>query len=141
MIYFYLGMKSVRIRSFSGSYFPAFRLNMERSLRIQFECGKIQTRKTPNKDFFHAVYMIRKLVVNHWRNLFRPIPGHNTFFVFIFIFENVVSKIRSFIGSSIYRPWLVILLTWPNTLLWRIVNCLLLYTHSSATKDFYWKEI
>ena len=51
-------VKSVRIRSFSSPYFPAFGLNTERygvSLRIQSECGKIRTRKTPNTDTFHAV--------------------------------------------------------------------------------------
>ena len=39
-------------------YFPVFRLNQERysaSLRIQLEYGKIRTRKTPNRDNFHAV--------------------------------------------------------------------------------------
>ena len=44
-------MKRVRIRSFSGPHFLAFGLNTERygvSLRIQFECWKILTRKTPN---------------------------------------------------------------------------------------------
>ena len=51
-------VKSVCIRSFSGPYFPAFGLNIERYgvyFRIQPECGKIRTRKTPNTDFFHAV--------------------------------------------------------------------------------------
>ena len=51
-------VKSVRIWSFSGPYFLAFRLNTERyrvSVRIQFECGKIWTRKTPKTDTFHAV--------------------------------------------------------------------------------------
>ena len=46
-------VKSVRIRNFSGLYFPAFGLNTERygvSLRIQSECKKIQTRKIPNTD-------------------------------------------------------------------------------------------
>ena len=43
-------VKSVRIRSFSRPYFPAFGLNTE----IQSECGKIRTRKTPNTDIFHA---------------------------------------------------------------------------------------
>ena len=36
-----------------GPYFPVFGLNKERysvSLRIQPECGKIRTRKAPNKD-------------------------------------------------------------------------------------------
>ena len=44
-------VKSVRIRSFSGPYFPAFGLHS----RIQSECGKIRTRKTTNTDTFHAV--------------------------------------------------------------------------------------
>ena len=52
---------SVRIGSFSGPYFPAFGMNTERysvSLRIQYDCGKIRTRKTPNMDTFHAVSII-----------------------------------------------------------------------------------
>ena len=46
-------VKSVHSRSFSGPCFSAFGLKTERysvSLHIQFECGKIQTRKTPNTD-------------------------------------------------------------------------------------------
>ena len=48
-------VKSVRISSFSGLYFPAFGLNTERcgvSLRFQPECGKIRTRKSLNTDTF-----------------------------------------------------------------------------------------
>ena len=51
-------VKSVHIRSFSGPYFPTFGLKTERygvSLRIQSECKKIRTIKTPNKDTFHVV--------------------------------------------------------------------------------------
>ena len=51
-------VKSVRIRSFSGPYFPKFGLNTERygvSQRIQPECGKIRTRKSPNTNTFYAV--------------------------------------------------------------------------------------
>ena len=51
-------VKSVRFRSFSVPYFPAFGLNTERygvSLPIQSECGKTQTTKTLNKDTFHGV--------------------------------------------------------------------------------------
>ena len=47
--------KSVRIRSYSGPYFPALGLNTWRyivSLRIQSECGKIRTRTTPSTDNF-----------------------------------------------------------------------------------------
>ena len=51
-------VKSVRIRSYSGSHFSAFGLNTERygvSLRMQSECWKMQTRITSNADTFHAV--------------------------------------------------------------------------------------
>ena len=61
-LYMYTGakhcVKSVHIRSFSGLYFPAFRVNAERysvTLLIQSECGKMQTRKTLNTDTFHTV--------------------------------------------------------------------------------------
>ena len=74
-------MKSVRIRSFAGLYLHIFGLDTERygvSLRIHSECGKIRTRKTPNTDTFHAVYVkvlllvtfleaeIFKLVKTYW---------------------------------------------------------------------------
>ena len=39
-------VRSVRIRSYSGPYFPAFGLN---------KCGKMRTRITPNSDTFYAV--------------------------------------------------------------------------------------
>ena len=50
-------VKSVRIWCYSCPHFPTFGLNTERygvSLRIQSECGKIQTRKTRNTDTFHT---------------------------------------------------------------------------------------
>ena len=51
-------VKSVLIRTFSGPYFSAFGLNMERhgvSFRIQSEFGKVRTRNTPNINTFHSV--------------------------------------------------------------------------------------
>ena len=51
-------MRSDRIWSFSGPYFPAFRLNTERygvSPRIQSERKKLRTKKTPSTDTFNAV--------------------------------------------------------------------------------------
>ena len=49
-------VKIVRIRSYYGRYFSAFGLNTDEvSLRIQSECGKIQTRITQNTDTFYAV--------------------------------------------------------------------------------------
>ena len=68
-------VKSVRIRSFSGPYFPAFGLNRERygiSLRIQTECGKIRNSKTSNIDTFHAVRTI-----SHWSENLRMAPERN----------------------------------------------------------------
>ena len=58
-------MKIVRIWGFSGPYFPALGLNMEKygvSLHIQPECRKIRTRKTPNMDTFHAVQVAQKMI-------------------------------------------------------------------------------
>ena len=55
----YHGVKSVRIRSYSGPHFPVFRLNTERYgvfLNIYSECGKMRTRITPNMDTFYALY-------------------------------------------------------------------------------------
>ena len=49
----------MRIRSYSGTHFPAFGLNTERygvSLRIQSECGKMRSRITPNTDTFYTVF-------------------------------------------------------------------------------------
>ena len=56
-------LKSVRIRSFSGPYFAAFRLNREINsvnLHIRSECEKMRTRKTPNTDTFYVVYLGHK---------------------------------------------------------------------------------
>ena len=55
-------VKSVRIRSYSGPYFPAFGLITERyfvSLRIQSECGKMRTSITSNTDIFYAVFVTK----------------------------------------------------------------------------------
>ena len=43
------------MKSFSGPYYPAFGLNTETygvSLRIQFECGKIRTKKLRIQTLF-----------------------------------------------------------------------------------------
>ena len=48
--------ESVRIRSCSGPYFPAFSI----SLRIQSKCRKIRTTITPNTDTFYAVLNLEK---------------------------------------------------------------------------------
>ena len=51
-------VKKVRIRGFSGPYFPTFGLSTERysvQIRIQSKCRKMRTRKTPKTDTFHAV--------------------------------------------------------------------------------------
>ena len=52
--------------SFSGLYFLAFELNTERqavSLRFQFECEEIHTRKTRITDAFYALLDVMKLFI------------------------------------------------------------------------------
>ena len=71
---------SVRIRSFSGSYFPAFELNTERyslSLRIQLKYEKIRTKKTPNTDTFHAVSMIASVILGKRFEDLRVLQKHS----------------------------------------------------------------
>ena len=60
-------MKSVRIWSFSGPYFPAFGMNTEKygvSLSIQSKCGKVRTRKPQNTDTFHTVLILLSMWLN-----------------------------------------------------------------------------
>ena len=52
---------------FSWSVYRAFGLNTERHfvpLRIQFEYGKIRTRKTPNTDTFYAARIFLLIVIS-----------------------------------------------------------------------------
>ena len=61
-------MKSVHIRSFSDPHFPAFGLNTESyglSFRIQSECRKMGTRKSPNiQTLFTQWDKLQKWVYN-----------------------------------------------------------------------------
>ena len=53
-------LKSVRIRSYCGLYFPAVGLSTDRyfvSLRTESKCGKIRTTITLNTDTFSAVFV------------------------------------------------------------------------------------
>ena len=57
-LYLSHNIRSVRIQGYSGPHFPSFGLNTKRygeSLRIEFKCGKMRTRITPNMNTFHAV--------------------------------------------------------------------------------------
>ena len=68
-IYNWILRKKCPHRSYSGPHFPAFGLNTERcgvSLHIQSECGKMQSRITPNTDAFPAFGYIFNPV--KWRN-------------------------------------------------------------------------
>ena len=58
-------VKSARNWSYSGLHFPhSDRIRRDRlSLRIQFECGKMRTRITPNTDTFHAVRLANIFMV------------------------------------------------------------------------------
>ena len=72
-------VKSVRIRRFSGSYFPAFGLNMERysvSLRIHSEYEKIRSRKSFFWESANFANIFSMNLANKW----------NTFHVLNFFF-------------------------------------------------------
>ena len=59
-------VESARIRNFSRPCFPVFGLNTKIytvNLRIQSECGKVRTRKFPNKNTFYAVFYIDKKLI------------------------------------------------------------------------------
>ena len=61
--------KTYPYSEFSGPYFSALGLHTERyyiSLRIQSNCGKIQTRQTPNTDNFNAV---EKTQLKHFKSI------------------------------------------------------------------------
>ena len=93
-------VKSVRIRSFSGPYFPAFGLNTKRysvSLRIQSECTKIRTRKTPNTDTFYAVNRLcqRNLLISQF------------FFINIFMFGSVF-QVNLWSRFCIFTPFFLV---------------------------------
>ena len=66
-------VKSIRIRNYSGPYFPAFWRILTQyslSLRIQSECVKIRTRITPNTDTFYAVPENVIIHCLHVKNIF-----------------------------------------------------------------------
>ena len=58
-------VKSARIRGFSGPHFSMYFYPHSVSLRIQSECGKMRTRKTPNTTTFHAVLDIVVPLIFH----------------------------------------------------------------------------
>ena len=81
-------MKSARIKSFSGPYYPAFGLNTETyyvNLRIQSEWRDMQTRKTPNTDTFYVALRMTAFVFNN--NVVQKLIGlritSEPFFVYV----------------------------------------------------------
>ena len=94
-----LYVKSVRIGSYSGPYFPAFGLN----IRIQSECGKIWTKITLNMDTFQAV-MAPNVVIILFTNLVR------SYYLFIYLFIYFILFIYFYFIYFILR-WLSITFT------------------------------
>ena len=94
----WLYVKSVRIRSFPGLYFPAFGLNTARyflSFLIQSECGKMRTRKTPNTDL-NTDPALKTSLRGHY-NIFAV-----TLWVFwIYVFSDLLKKEVNWIDESL----------------------------------------
>ena len=91
-------VKSAFIWNCSGPHFPTFGLDLERygvSLRIQSECGKMQTRITPNTDTFHTVLYSIILSCYHVNII--------NFFYCQFVFHSVHDLFNKFIISYFAR--------------------------------------
>ena len=75
--------KKCRIRSYSGTHFPAFDLNTERysmSLHIQSEFEKMRTRIIVNTDTFHAVLVGKMMLRLCFINISSYVTGQCFFF-------------------------------------------------------------
>ena len=92
-------MKSIRIRSFSGPYFPAFGLN------IQSTCEKIRTRKTPNTDTSCSVKPLNKSITSVFQVMYHIVRNHSNkcrYFEGVNIFcaiskkKAVITKVKNF---------------------------------------------
>ena len=86
---------------FSGPYFPAFELNTERcgvSLRIQFECGEIRTKKTPYLDTFFALSSI--VTMKHFHSNFILFSFKSKFAFFTFLTKLDLQFLRAKWGYS-----------------------------------------
>ena len=82
-------VKSVRVRSYSDPYFPAFGLNTERygvSLHIQSKCGKIWTRMTRDKETFYAVSL---RILSKCRKIWTRITPNTDIFYAVYFREHI----------------------------------------------------
>ena len=88
-------VKSVRIRSYSGPHFPVFGLN------IQSECGKMQTRITPNTDTFSAVLLTGIILIDLQKACDTMYHGILLGTLSIFFFsDNTVKWFRSYMSNG-----------------------------------------
>ena len=81
-------LKSVRIWSFSGPFFPAFGLTTEISwtnLHIHSEYRKIRTRKTPNKDTFYAVKFKEEQITKSFMTLWPVAWKENICWILVYL--------------------------------------------------------
>ena len=105
--------------SYSYPNFPAFGLNTERygvSIRIQFECRKIQTRITPNTDTFYAVF------------------GTSLIFIescFTFLFKVYISRTWNILPTS--KRELFVTISICKVIFWRLM---IFYTQSCPMNVF-----
>ena len=109
-------VKNVRIRSYSGPHFLAFRRNTQRygvSLRIQSERRQMRTRTTPNTDTFHAVEVTK--LDNQFLDFFydeskfndrecsRAVPSKFFFFLFGTIINSTKFDVPNFQTRLLYK--------------------------------------
>ena len=75
------------------------------NLRIQFKCGKIRTKKTPNMDTFNTVYNTSIVKLSYWRNYCSLSFDKKIIFIWFIImkiFDSMGKK--KFHGTYIFPP-------------------------------------
>ena len=128
---FYIGdlhcVKSVCVRSFSGSYFPAFRLNTER----YGLCGNIRTRKSLRTFFTQCC----KTVIQNIGKLPVKQPQWNAFLGKLHTEDSRIYSWEFFdiFRLSLCKPLSTIFAKWPNTLkqfvAYLLTNCFSVFGH------------
>ena len=120
-------VKSVCVRSFSGSYFPAFRLNTER----YGLCGNIRTRKSLRTFFTQCC----KTVIQNIGKLPVKQPQWNAFLGKLHTEDSRIYSWEFFdiFRLSLFKPLSTIFAKWPNTLkqfvAYLLTNCFSVFGH------------
>ena len=107
--------------------------------RTWTECGKIETRKTPNTDSFHAVILFTFTYPPYWKRFCytnRLVSKHclewSLFFTISEICKNDWKKVSYVVTETFPLCWLILML-WPG----HTVCVVTIWTETSRSKVFF----